>query len=72
MGAYQAGRWPLKDESGQRYGCWEVVARAVSCNGARWQCRCIECGKVRTFYGYALRAGVVTPCKHLPAEPEAA
>lgn len=70
MGAYQAGRWPLKDETGNRYGSWEVLGQAQSWNGARWRCRCTECGAERILYGYALRAGVAAVCRHQANETE--
>lgn len=63
-GGYQAGRWPLIDETGKRYGDWEVMARSIGGNGARWRCQCVKCGARKIFYGFALRAGVVAKCKH--------
>jgi len=71
VSGYQAGRWPTKDELGKSYGCWQVIASAPGCNGARWRCRCAVCGSERVFYGFALRAGKARQCEH-PPQPEAA
>jgi hypothetical protein len=62
--SYQSGRWPTIDETGKRYDSWEVVARVIGGNGARWRCRCVACGALRVFYGFALRAGVTAKCQH--------
>ncbi len=56
--------WALKDETGKVHGPWRVIGRVTGGNGARWQCRCEVCGALRVFYGYALRAGQASTCKH--------
>lgn len=56
--------WAFKDETGKVYGQWCVLGRVVGGNGARWRCRCERCGALRVFYGYSLRAGLASKCKH--------
>lgn len=56
--------WAFKDERGSLFGPWRVTERVTGGNGARWRCRCDVCGASRVFYGYTLRAGLASACRH--------
>lgn len=53
----------LKDLTGQRFGRWEVIARAENTAGcqSRWLCRC-DCGEERAVLGASLCFGKSTSC----------
>lgn len=58
------GRSRLRDLSGQRFGKWIVVSRAISplkCSNAFWTVRC-DCGTVRNVVGSALVRGRSKSC----------
>lgn len=50
-------RFAIKDESGKRYGEWQVLRRVENVSGnATWRCQCICCGELRNIAGIKLRA----------------
>lgn len=52
----------MKDETGNRYGRLEVLARAGTKNNlATWLCQC-DCGNQVIVYGTVLRSGETTSC----------
>jgi hypothetical protein len=57
----------LIDLAGQRFGAWRVMERAPNGygqnSGARWRCRCADCGREKDIAGYDLRRGRARPCK---------
>ncbi len=54
----------LVDETGNRYGKYEVIERASNVSNsraARWLCRC-DCGKEKSVRGQHLRNGEASSC----------
>ena len=52
----------VKDLTGQRFGRWLILERAVKRGkGTRYICRC-DCGTVRTLYGDGLKSGNSKSC----------
>ncbi|MEW8986085.1 MAG: hypothetical protein AB2401_03610, partial [Bacillus sp. (in: firmicutes)] len=46
---------------GEKFGLLTVVSKAISKNGARWNCLC-ECGNETVVYGYKLKSGHTKSC----------
>lgn len=59
----------LTDITGQRFGRWFVIEKALVNRGtnARWQCRC-DCGTERVVLGIVLRKGESKSCGCLRVE----
>jgi hypothetical protein len=54
---------PIVDLTGQRFGCWTVLAMWSERQGRHvlWQCRC-DCGARQLIVGYSLRNGRSKSC----------
>lgn len=62
------GRGRPIDETGNRYGRWQVLGRAESTDGAAlWICRC-DCGRESVVRGWMLRKGTSKSCGCLRVE----
>ena len=52
----------FKDETGKRYGHWQVIARERRGTRGYWRCRC-DCGREKVVEGIELRLGRSRSCQ---------
>lgn len=55
----------IKKECGKRYGYWKVIRfHDVKDKNARFECECTNCKTRHIVYGFALRRGKSSHCRH--------
>lgn len=55
----------IKDETDKTYGYWKVIKfYDFKSHNARWLCECTNCKGLYPVFGFSLRNGKSTHCKH--------